>query len=166
MELRSKNLNLKTIEHNITIFLNIKEYEKIIIHNDHQIEIDYRYFQMIRRSFDRWIWSYNSSRQATYDIIQLTYESLKFYQQYITSNIDQIIDSLNNLFLNFQITYPNFRQLSDLIESFQVYYKSQKQSDPDQNPDDVSWSGTSSNLLWYYYLCIDKNKPKFSYEHD
>ena len=152
-------MELATIEHNIDIFLNIKDYEKIIVHNDNRVDIDGRYFQIIRRRLDWWIWSYDSSRQATYNIIYLTYESLKFYRPYMLSNIDQINQSLNNLFEKFTLTYSNYPRILGLIEQLQIYYNAQRP------PRRLSVFDMPNDIAWYYLLCIN-NKNRITYDND
>lgn len=151
-----EELSLAIVEHNINVFAKLMEHQKIIIDNQSKVNVDDRYLQSLRRTLDWLIWSCDSSRQATFNIIELTYKSLKNYKDYYISNIDKINQSLNNLENKLAITYPDYLGLFSLINEFQTFYSSYIVAD--KSPIQLS----SYYLFWYSYLNSINNKKYIS----
>ena len=136
-----EGISFEAVEHNINIFSQLKENEKIIVDQNGFIKIDNRYLQSLRRKLD-WIWSCESSRQATYKIINETYKSSKNYE--LNSNI--IYNSLENLDNKLKIIYPDYICLFQLIDSYKKYYSQSNTTIP---PD--------SMLLYYMIGALNCN---------
>jgi hypothetical protein len=96
---------------------------KLTINDDSTVSVDDRYFQGFRRTADGWFSSQLSSRRSTYEIINKTYKSLKQYPDYYVTNIFLVQESINNLQTKLPITYPDYRELSDLLLDFHVFYE-------------------------------------------
>ena len=143
-----KGISFAAVEHNINIFCQLKENEKIIINQNDFIAVDNRYLQSLRRKLDWWIWSCESSRQATYKIINETYESLKNYTFYDSLNNNIIHQSLDNLNNKMKIIYPNYISLFQLIDSYKQYYFKNKMID--------KIILTPSNMLLYYMIALEQ----------
>ena len=122
VESLSEGLTLSLIEHNINVFLQLNEYEKIIIDQNNKVEIDNRYLQSLRRKLDWWIWSCESSRQSTLKIIKETYNSLKNHKDYYYLNLNKIQQSLTNLKEKLSLTYSNYPDIINLINELKTFY--------------------------------------------
>jgi hypothetical protein len=120
-------MELKTLESNINIFAELKENVKLVVNNDQTVSIDDRYFQGFRRSTDKILSYYPSSRQTTYDVIKDTYEAVNNYPEYKEANRDLINKSLDNLLEKFTIVYPDYPDLLELIKTLKT--NSNKQND-------------------------------------
>lgn len=152
------HLPLSIIEHNLTIFNQLGDYQKLIIHKNYTVELDNRYFQSLRRTLDWWIWSYDSSKQSTYQVIHLTFESLKSYQSYYPIHLQYILDTLTHLKNNVQSTYPNYQELKDLLDQLFSFYHCQ-----------TTLSEPMQTLSPYYQILYDfanvlKKKKKIKYD--
>src|SRR5438477_212994 len=106
-----KNLQLNIIKDNLVVFLKLISYQKMIIDDDFRATIDERYFQSFRRKADRLISGKPSTRQSTYDVINVTYESLKQHPQYYRDNLVLVSQSIENLSAKLAITYQNYPEL-------------------------------------------------------
>ncbi len=111
-------LSESIIDTNLRVFLKLKRYEKLMIDANHNISIDMRYFQFIRRQTDQ-LWSWQpSTRQSCLEVIRLTYDGLKHYPIYYQTNLDLIIQSLLNLRIELSITYLDFTELLSVINQY------------------------------------------------
>lgn len=116
-------LEWPTIEHNLQVFLRLDPYQKLVFTPQYRAEIDTRYFQSVRRATDWWVWSVTSSRQATYNIICLTYDSLKHYPQEQQTHRSLIVDSLTNLLQKMAVVYPTYVEMNQALTSYQAEYR-------------------------------------------
>ena len=112
-------LKLETIKHNLEQFKELLPHQKLMIDDQFAVLVDNRYFQGLRRITDGLVYQLPSSREATYKVIKLTYESLKYYPEYSKHEFNLITQSLENLISQLSITYPDYKQLSELIYSIQ-----------------------------------------------
>lgn len=112
------------IRHNLIEFQKLNAYEKFTVSDNYLVSIDNRYFQSLRRRTDNWIFYSSSSRESTYQVIKLTYQSLQNYPQFCIDNDILIIQSLDNLALKLSLTYPDYRNLLDLIKVFLINFTS------------------------------------------
>ena len=108
-------MNLDIIKHNLDVFLILESYQKLIIDAENKVSIDVRYWQFLRRSTDN-LTCGGSSKIATYDAIKLTYESIRLNQEYYQLNRDIIKKSLDNLLKSLSLTYPDYEDLTKLIQ--------------------------------------------------
>jgi len=118
----ANELSIATIEHNLGVFLKLNQSEKLMFNSDNTADIDQRYFQSFRRRADGWIATIPSSRQSAYDIIKLTYESLKKEKDYCKLNSILIIQSLKNLENKLMTIYTDFTDLSNLLKELTEFF--------------------------------------------
>jgi hypothetical protein len=118
-------MELTTVEHNLIIFSKLEPNQKITVDSNNRCRVDSRYLRGFFSKTD-WVFGSTSSRHATYDIIKLTYDTLKYHPNAQSINSDLINQSLENLLQKLQVTYqidlPEFCRLSTLIKDFQTFY--------------------------------------------
>lgn len=152
------DLSFHVISHNLKIFNQLANNQKLIINKDGKVEVDTRYFQGLRRALDWWLWSYDSSKRATMAIIKVTFESLKQYRDYCASHKDYIIHALNNLENNATTTYPQYTDMKDLIQQLKEFF------DPEPLSASMLNSLPACYQLWHSYGSILKQKKKPEYD--
>ena len=99
-------MNPITIEHNLKIFLTLESHQKLMIDKDKKVYIDNRFYRDCRRTIDRispFPNQYQSSRDSTYKIIELTYDSINW--EFRQTHSILIKNSLINLSEKLSITY-------------------------------------------------------------
>jgi hypothetical protein len=124
----SAQLSEETVKTNITLFLSLKDGEKICIQEDGSATLDDRYWQSLRRTTDRLTQAQRSDRESTYDCIRNTYNSLRELGEIDGLDNDTIVRSLYNLSTTQAVTYNDYPKMLTLISRFQREFKEHSDS--------------------------------------
>lgn len=112
-------MEIYVIKHNLEVFRDLKNSEKLSVDKKSHVSVDYRYWQALRRSADTFMSYGASSRDATYKVIEQTYNSLANHPEFEEANETLIEQSFSNLLITQVNTYPDFNKLITMIEGCQ-----------------------------------------------